>query len=98
MAVIINTADLFTSHRSLRCHKERIVNFEAPLACSVAFIDVVDIAPLSQISPLPVIITWHTFSLSPAPAHGEFGLGHRLRLLTIDTAGDLLILTAGSIS
>lgn len=63
----------------------------------MAFIDVVDITPLRNIGPLPFTITWPTFSLAPAPAHGEFGLSHRLRFIAVDTAGDLQILTADSI-
>jgi hypothetical protein len=62
-----------------------------PLALTV-----VVIAPFGGITPFSPSMARHASKVFPAPAPGEFRLGHRLRLLAVNTAGDFPIRTAHS--
>lgn len=72
------------------------INITCPTIPMSAFFHVV-VAPLSHITPFPPSVTWHTFSLSPAPAHTEFRLCHSQRFIGVKATAYLPVLTADGI-
>lgn len=59
-----------------------------------ALIFIVLVAPLCGVTPLLFSAARHASQMFPAPAPAEFRLGHALRFIGVDPAGNLLIGTA----